>query len=392
MAMRSVCGKKLIIVLTAFFFGSCVPANNATTNPPFTVESTSTSYISQGNELPAQIIERCLSPEETTLGDLTLSGKLIVSEKGEYYSISLPGYSRGPLQKEIEPISVSPNHLRIILLQRIDYFTNSHLIIMDSQGKTIRSFDWRKDWKLPVRWLDNERVAVSTPPVGSIVILSVSSGVEEKITFPYSSEVYVEEGLAKIRSGFVSYDPTLNKVIYEGLGHVFILRDNEILPGTTIWARRNFANWADPVWSPMGDQIAVPLSNDTNIDDLYLIGTFGEENRFTDFYKAYKHPASTLIYGLSWSPDDEHLAIQLDLRIGKNDNPQKIENQLAGRLLVAEVYGRRLTDYCMIFAYPPVWSPDGKYLAVDHVLVDLENERAYKVTDGYIIGWLADEQ
>lgn len=381
MATRFSVYHNILLCLVMLCGTACTPAN-------LTDQPVSTATQSAGLSSP-QISQKCLAVYPNRPEDLKLSGKLITTSNHNVSMLSLPGLEEEDLPKSYWPFLMSPDQKRFAFIEMTDSLVYSRLIVMDSQGRLITSFNWEPELEYPIQWVDNNKLLIRTSDVNSLMLLDITSGEKQNIPFPYGNELYVEDGVAKIRSGFLAYNPYMTNVMYEGIGHVFILRDLEILPNAILWAKRNNSNWADPIWSPDHKRIAVPLMNGRGIDDLYTVDAFGDsENRLTDFDTMYDHPTAATIYDFSWSPDSVYLAIQLDLRTNEQDPPEKIDTRLAGRLLVINSITQEIVDYCLIHTYTPVWSPDGKYLAIDGIIVDLSKDTAYKVTDENIIGWL----
>jgi WD40 repeat protein len=334
--------------------------------------------------------QRCLEPEAGGI-DFQLSGTLVTVNMG-YFFISLPAWDKPePLPDGLRPLYVSPDNANLMLLDYEDYFSYSSLIIQNSQKEIIRTFEWQEDWKFPERWINAEQVWVSTTQPGKYELLDINTGEISSILFPYIDEVRMKESFADIRSEVVLFDPTLTNVMYEGNLHVFILRGGRYFlydnPEPVLWARKNRHNWTKPVWSHAGDKIAVPLSSG-RIDDLYILNAYGDEIRATDFFRMYDSPSSTLILNLSWSPDGRYIALQLNLRTKEDEEMGRKDRLSEGRLLVVDLENRLVTDYCLLFGYPPVWSPDGKYLFVDNTMLDVLRNEAFIFEIGPVIGWL----
>jgi hypothetical protein len=331
--------------------------------------------------------QRCLEPEAEGT-DFQLSGTLLTVNMG-YFFIPLPAWDKPePLPDNLWTFEVSPDNTKLMILEREDYFLYKSLIIQNSQKEIIRTFEWQEDWDFPVGWINAEQVLVSTKQPGKYELLDINTGEISSILIPYIDEVRMKESFADIRSGVVLFDSTLKRVMYEGNGYVFILRSSDFTyDPAVIWAKRNYQNWTKPVWSPAGDKIAVPLSSG-GIDDLYIVDAYGNEFQVTDFFRMYDSPSSTLILNLSWSPDGRHIAIQLDLRMKEGEGMKQVNDEYAGRLLVVDLENRLVTDYCLLFGYPPVWSPDGKYLFVDNIMLDMLKNEAFVFEIGPVIGWL----
>lgn len=384
MTIRFVSPKSLPVFLLIFLGVACSSTNSVTqlVSPDMQTIQVASS----------QTIQSCLTVLPVVPKHSSLSGTLIINSNYQFSTVSLPGFETRPMSEFIHWVLVSPNQKRFVSSDPVDSSVSPRLALINTKKQVIASFDWESDWEYVVQWVNNDKLLIRTSNINSLVLLNLVSGEKQVIPFPYGAELYIEYGVAKIRSGFLAYDPKMTNVLYESEGHVFVLRELEYFPGAVVWARRNNINWAEPVWSPSGDRIAVPLMDKQGLDDLYVVDSFGDsEIRLTNFDSIYHNPASTTIYNISWSPDGNYLAIQLDLRTTEQDSPEKIDGNLAGRLLVVNLATQQITDYCLDYAFPPVWSPDGRHLAVDGYIVDLSKETAYKVTEGYIVGWLADE-
>lgn len=339
--------------------------------------------------LPIPLNKKCLNVDSTSNKGPDFSGSLIINSDYEFTLFPLDGSQKIPLPKSYWPFSESPDHKYFAFLEEVDTLVYSHLIIIDSQGQIVNTIDWEPEWEFPIQWVNEVNIIIRTSDFNSLILLNVITGEEKQLDFPYSDELHIEYGAGIIRSGFVAYSPDMTEVVYEGKGHVFILRDLNILPNAILWAKANHINWASPIWSATGDKIAVSLKDSRNIDDLYVVNVFDlSEDRLTDFGKIYNNPASITIYDFSWSPDNVHLAVQLDLRENEGDSVEKIGSRLVGRLLIVNSVSQQVTDYCLKYAFPPIWSPDGRYLVIDGYIVDILGEAAYKVTDGFIVGWL----
>jgi Tol biopolymer transport system component len=154
-----------------------------------------------------------------------------------------------------------------------------------------------------------------------------------------------------------------------------------------------------PVWSPDGSKF-IMMGN----DEFYLVTYDGAISKITHLnpdYDLYKGAGFRYLADYySWSPDSQHVAFWL--------SPFGTERYT---LAILDTHSGEIIEYCIPIGdgFPqyglstlyPVWSPDGKKLVVaanfrpnlepgnDVILVDLEKEKSYKVTENtFPVGWL----
>lgn len=360
---------------------------------------TVTRLISSGTVQPAhtpspsdelsspRVTQKCLPVLPRVPEDVRLSGKLIISSRdfSTESILSLPGFKQ-ELSLDHGIVFVSPDHKRFAFLTGSDIFVYSQLLVMDSQGQLVTSFELVPKLEFPIQWVNNDSFLIRTSDLSSPMLLNVTTGEKQQVSFPYSKELSDRT--------LIAYNPTMSRVLYEKAGYIFVLRDMNLSDQPILWTRHNNKSWAKPAWSPDGNWVANTIARDDirDIEDLLIVNAdgFPEMQLITDIYEAYDHPTLSTIYHISWSPDSSQLAISLRVPLVNEQYPE----YLTGRLLVinlANLATREIIDYCITHSSPPVWSPDGKYLAVDGFIVDLSKQIAYKITDGYIIGWLADD-
>ena len=130
--------------------------------------------------------------------------------------------------------------------------------------------------------------------------------------------------------------------------------------------------------------------------DLFRVSRDGEVERLTYLTTKYK----AIEEGYTLSPDEKYIAFWLVL--DAKDPPRSTERQLA----ILDTETGEITKLCLSggdFPYPPVWSPDSKYLVVtvsdgrnsisDVLLVDLEQGLATKIAEQSVgRGWMIAER
>jgi hypothetical protein len=374
----------LLLLFEGFLLTSCTLIENRQTNSTLP----NTPSLEESSASPPFQIEfrqHCLNIETNTPSHIDSQARLLISDDiyGDHpYFLSLPSLVRQPFLDHLNDWHISPNGKWIA----IDI--NGQLVITDSKGAIQKTLTWRAEWgDILIGWLDNNRIAINGyNPLGSIIVINPSTDREQVITAMFSD--FVDDTGINLGIGlpFAVYDSTLTRVLYVSPGPNLVLRD--ATSGKVIWGKRGRSSI--PAWSPDGKQAM--FVQEKSASDFTLIDRDGQANQINFLNTAYDSPISAAIRSYTWSANGQHIALGVFLQQTKNDQPEEIDGHVAYHLVVNSLADKQMTDYCIPFIHSPRWSPDSRYLAVDHIIIDLENERAYKVTDGYIIGWLADEQ
>jgi len=195
------------------------------------------------------------------------------------------------------------------------------------------------------------------------------------------------------------YNQPLDRVLYLSDDGV-VLWDMLFQKQIIIFAEKPYLSNIQPVWSPDGESFVIDLDTESG-RNLFLVSKDGEEKQIT-FMKGYKEKN---INNFSWSPDGKSIAFWL---FSKMEDQEPFYNY---NLNILNLSTQEIKTYCITAdnwsnSYPdryPVWSPEGKYLIVSAqnetdaeksmaVLVDLVNERAYKIADEvFPAGWMVSE-
>lgn len=139
-----------------------------------------------------------------------------------------------------------------------------------------------------------------------------------------------------------------------------------------------------PKWSPDGTKLltsAPPDYSDYGRRDLFVIDASGEIERLT--YFAVNNPEFQGLY--QWSPTGDQIVF---LRRNKDSDPY------TGVLTTLEVSSKKLIGFCVEFTGEPIWSPDGRFIALPNSelnstqIVDVENSETWVLENAYLLGWM----
>lgn len=385
-----------IITFLAFLILGCQESNSIAMNTPTTQPIPT---ISQ----PSTISESCPEEKSTPLDSLSLSGKLVVYSKKKNGLLDL---EQNIFIELPETAIVSPDGQKVAQFDEekkgivISDLEGTPLIFFEKKAKwteanqilygTVLDFDPEYVW---FDWWDNNSLFIRTLPVGSLLLLNTNNGVVTEITFPYSNEVYGIGFIGDIRDYFVSFSPDLDKVVYASTQSHLVLRNNSIYNDgtwrTVTWVGFSSA-YANPVWSPDGATFAVVMEKEQNIQNLFQVyADFAVgEKQLTDLSEYFNHPFKIWVNQISWSPGGDKIAFIAGVT-------PKEGGETLNRLLVLDLGSETIDDYCNPDPDTPytsgfgfAWSPDGKYIATDTKIVDLNFRVVYKVPNVYIAGWV----
>ena len=308
--------------------------------------------------------------------------------------------------------SVSPDSRWLAYCQhRNDLPAKDWLIIESSDGKQVNELPIGKNWNvfLTLTWLDNQRLVFNLEQSDSqsilpIVIVNPFTGEQQEIASDYPDlkpMISGPSGTLHFVFNTVVYHPSLNLVIYpqtteEGFFIVLWNRQTKQVLAR-IKDLGGFGRY--PIWSPDMEKFIVavihqggkqPGDFSTFIEELFSVTQEGGIQQLTHFGENFDNAEIGLA---SWSPDGKRLAFWLTTSpsmCGEGPN-----------LAVIEIENRNVTNYCVPTYFGdaplPIWSPDGKCIAVESrgkdglrvILMNLEQAWAAQIADNaYPIGWL----
>lgn len=289
------------------------------------------------------------------------SGFLIVKDSvGNSYVVDLQSMESGVFVSEPTQFIFS------IDAQAFAYTTvneTDRVLKIQTAGATIE-VPWQDNWYSLARWLDGEHIQIneSNNPVSAQIIFNPFENTSKRIV-PEFSDIYNTD--SKINwdgLSLVSYSSNLRFAVYPRL------RDDLALVLIPTYEDGVVARLSPidinsyPQWSPYGTfVIGGPSRIDKNGQlmgyDLYQIGLSGHVEQITEFSEMYEYP---LIRNYRWSTnyDDISFWFSNDTR-GRNSAYLGFTNVTSKVTTLTCIKADNIE-----FTIPPVWSPDGKLLAV----------------------------
>jgi hypothetical protein len=258
------------------------------------------------------------------------------------------------------------------------------------------------------RWRSNEEIWVSNDGQLDSLFNPFTQKFQELPDFPTQKttdtlEVCPYGYVCAINyAGFQPYDNAAELWVYAFEGGFDLVNKEENI----LWKYRNpLAGFNLPKWQPGDQKLGVPLpENDRDVlgehYEIFTIDRAGRQRQLTNYALAYP---TMIIHKFAWSPDGRYIAFW-----GDTHSKERIAQQNPYRLFVLDTVTHHTIDYCVPGGYPsqfsqsynpaPIWSPDGSQIAVQGIqsgkrmimLVDFASGTVSPVTDGELIGWMAN--
>lgn len=276
------------------------------------------------------------------------------------------------------------------------------LYVIDSVGKTFTKVPYQAGWGTVSQWINDSTILIQEDdnyPLNTLFAVNPFTRTVSELP-----HLFPDIDIIRVHpwdySGLTIYDPKLQLVVYPELssdGNVIVLWDlSKNAPVFRLKDPRLNPN-PIPKWSQDGEKFVFTGLHDHPLTLIYKDGsTKHSEIKLQDKY-------SSIIDLTSWSPDGKKLAFWLKPKNGTNDLHLMIWDTLADNIVDTCIPSDNIPEY---IGYPnlPVWSLDGKYLAVKSVrpgdqnknqidewnvlLVDLDRKLAGKIAENAIpLGW-----
>jgi hypothetical protein len=315
----------------------------------------------------------------TILLDNGKSNPLALLDLQTQIEYPLPAQTKPPKNVIYNGSAVSPNGNMLAYFEMLGNESgetlSEKLWIVSTHGEVLASAIFNRTDLWNERWLDNERLlfySSQTRKDGTVILFNPFTRAQQNVMNDLPG-LYTSDDFRDYKWR-VEYSPDLKWVVYlgktneSGIGPIVWDVTTKQILWQTLTVGKNFDK---PVWSPIGDEIAVFG------DSLYIIDRNGQATTILN-----SNP-SNFILNLSWSPDGLHIAFW-------NSYKLMVYNQQTGQI----------TDYCIENKYPisPIWSPSSQQIIVSSdlyegpVLVDIQKNTVHRLMSipdvTYPLGWM----
>ncbi|MBX3038521.1 MAG: hypothetical protein KF758_16540 [Anaerolineales bacterium] len=381
--------KQLILIIYIIILSACTSQDISTSAPmidtvPLVLSPTATSVF------PIQQI----CSNQSVLGDLPVSGKLIYSDYLSLFSIEFPDI-QGPssLNLNFLDFPTSPNNHYFLILNDDD-----SLGVVDFNNDVLYTTLWQKDWESLMGWRNDKEVLIRTIKPNEIVIYKFASDIFYKQVFNFPDEpnprilitdpnfrvvVYIYSSFIE-NTGIFQYDRL--RVWDEKEQKEILMLDDE------------FSSFASSLaLSPSGIQIAITTvtpNEDENHSEIIVVntsdGTWKQVSNFRSYFNEF------LITDVQWSPDDETIFFW-----GVKDSTST-DGIL--KLFSLNINSKQISEYCFHGIAGKnnslIWVSNSTdlFFVSDKISDDIQNillvnlieDKVYQVAENVnMIGWLA---
>ena len=349
------------------------------------------------------ISTRCVSVDKEFPASVHLSGKLVL-EGAQSYLLDLKTKSKETLpihsvsdRDIVSDLKVSPDGRKLVFMfyrynQRTGEFQDKHLELVQGDGVQQEIDSWRPDFGTLVRWFGNDWLlfAPDGRDLGTIILFNPRDGLTKEVPGKFQGMVDLPPVPAWYQGSnpLPLYDSSLSLAVFlQGNDAMeFVLWDTKA--NNLLWKKRVSDPAVQPQWSPSGEKVVFAIPQGP-IFDFYSVDRSGHESRLTNLGA---NDRFIYIGPFSWSPDGQRIAFWLDAR---ND-----QDEFNPGLAVFDIDKGEIVNYCLgKGGRMPVWSPDGKQIAITIqpddssspvlVVFDVSTRSAVSVAEKvYPVGWV----
>lgn len=363
----------------------------------------------------------CVEMVEEAPESLKLFGKLVLDDG----LFDLSDYEFIPFDTNDfdHTCCVTPDRNRLAL-----YSTdNDRISIVDSQGNFTSEFVNLS--LVPIYWLDNHQLVLEKQPWPLMVdgdpiypnygehsfILDTLNGSLTELALDFRDLAVVSDSFGRFWDYAsvtrTSINPTASYLVYPAeiienhqfVSHEIVLwgiqEEREIFRLSAFWSL------SLPSWNSTGDEFltsAPPEYSESesgvwtsNGNELFAVGVAGTLRRLTYMTAV----APVFQYDYIWSPNDEKVAFRLQYM---DEGIWGLPDDYSS-IAVLDIASEHVDNLCIEALYRPVWSPDGRYIAItgrnesednqqyELIIIDLLQNKAYKLLEQgylYIQGWM----
>ena len=413
----------ILTTLCAVFMLGCQPAAGiavATASPQAllptpTFVAMPTVTITSGAALPWR--RECIGM--STSLDAAPAGVVVIQDQGSG-DISLLNLQTGDRKTfghdAAGMMAISPDRRQLAYT----YFLEGPLEIVDGNGAPVASRTLPKGWVGVVRWIDMDTLLMEKFAQqsdyyqnASSIIYHFKTGEQKEMSSNYPGiDLTTKFPWGNYSFTRAVYDPSFSRVVYPGLV-LWDLDNNRSI--VELHQGLEYTLGSEPQWSqdgsffiaavaPQAESYGTPYKNATdNLPyqggyELWRVSRDGAVKRLTTL--TAQHYAGEEAFSLS--PDEKRIAFWLVPNYDFTPVTQAPKS-----LAILDMESGKITDLCIPggeSSLAPVWSPDGKYLAVsrytadasvdesilpDVLLIDLERKQAARIAKNSVVnGWM----
>jgi hypothetical protein len=390
---------------------SCTPVVDTPTSAPIAVNTpTSTPIPSATPEFTPTLTStpamQCIPISyEKPVNDLFSGSLLLGSYKDIPYLLDLASWQLGSLindqeDKRASSISVSSDHKWVAFKE------------FESDTIVIQSLLEHENIKIPIEggrpldWLDDQHlwIDLNNPETNTELLLNPFTGESKELQSSFPNQR--TPGGVALDWFTAIYNSALTHLVYPTFLQEIILWDTQEAKIITTLHSHPILGTEAPVWSPDGDRGVIRVrSSDDYGPALLLVSKDGDVKVLlkSEDYSINEDSDSLLMTGFSWSPDQSKIAFWL------TEPYKEVIDNTETKLAVINLDNQVVSIYCIFGEDPfispaPLWSPDGKFLAVEVfydfkenilfeipkiIIFDFDNAYFLPIEDDFFLyGWL----